>query len=278
MGYLNEKEGAGLKMEKYLNTPIKEIITKFPDVGKVLEEYNIGCVPCNVGSCLLKDVVEIHNLPEDEEAELMARIAKVIYPGREVAVTKIERKIKNKTKEIRYSPPMKKLVEEHVIIKKWVVLIPKIIEDLNVETKEGKELILNGIDFIRSYADKFHHAKEEEVLFKYFDEGLDILKVIHQDHETARGHVRAVLEAVDKNDNKTIAEHLKAYYELLSEHIKKEDEILYPWMDRNLSTSQIGELFAKFNEADEKIGKEVPKRCQKFVEETEQKLKKEEPK
>ncbi|MBI4335364.1 MAG: hemerythrin domain-containing protein [Candidatus Omnitrophica bacterium] len=259
-------------MEKYLNTPIKEIITQFPQVGKILDEYNIGCVPCNVGSCLLKDIVQIHNLPEDEEAELMARIARVIYPDREIAIPKIERKAKAKKGEIRYSPPMKKLVDEHVIIKKWVALIPKVIENLDVETEEGRELILNGIDFIRSYADKFHHAKEEEILFKYFDEGLDILKVIHEDHETARGHAKAVLEAIDKKDNKEIAEHLKAYHDLLSEHIKKEDEILYPWMDRNLSTSQIGELFAKFNEADDRIGEEAPKRCKKFVEEVEQKL------
>ena len=58
-------------MEKYLNAPIKEIITKFPRVGEILEEYNIGCVPCNVGSCLLKDIVEIHNLSEENEKALL---------------------------------------------------------------------------------------------------------------------------------------------------------------------------------------------------------------
>jgi len=31
-------------------------------------------------------------------------------------------------------------------------------------------------------------------------------------------------------------------------HIRKEDEILYPWMDRNLSTAQVGALFSKFAE------------------------------
>jgi hypothetical protein len=67
-------------MEKYLNSPIKEIITKFPHVGKILEEYNIGCVPCTLGSCLLKDVVEIHNLAEEQKIELMYRIEKEIYP------------------------------------------------------------------------------------------------------------------------------------------------------------------------------------------------------
>jgi len=38
---------------------------------------------------------------------------------------------------------------------------------------------LDGVDFIRSYADKYHHAREEEILFKYFDEDMAILKVMH---------------------------------------------------------------------------------------------------
>lgn len=42
-------------MEKHLNSSIKEVITAFPEVGKIPEEYNVGCVPCSVGSCLLMD-------------------------------------------------------------------------------------------------------------------------------------------------------------------------------------------------------------------------------
>ena len=61
-------------MEHYLNTPIKEIISKFPKIGEILEEYEIGCVPCNVGSCLLKDIIEVHNLSEEEEEEKEVRL------------------------------------------------------------------------------------------------------------------------------------------------------------------------------------------------------------
>jgi hemerythrin-like domain-containing protein len=149
---------------------------------------------------------------------------------------------------------MKKLVDEHVLIKRWVALIPEVINNLDVESEEGRQLLSDGVDFIRSYADKYHHAKEEEILFKYFDEDLDILKVMHEDHERGRSHVRAILEALERKDKATIAEHLNAYRELLKEHIKKEDEILYPWMDRNLSDTQIGELFSEFNTTDEQIG------------------------
>ncbi len=43
-------------MKDYLNSPIKEVITAFPEVGKILEEYHIACVPCTVGSCLWRPV------------------------------------------------------------------------------------------------------------------------------------------------------------------------------------------------------------------------------
>jgi hemerythrin-like domain-containing protein len=258
-------------MEKYLNTPIKDIITKFPEVGEVLEKYNIGCVPCNVGSCIFKDIVEIHNLPEEEEQELMTKIARIIYPDREIKIPRIERKQKARSGEIRYSPPLKMLVDEHVLIKRLLVLIPSLIKNLDVDSEQGKQIILNSVKFIRIYADKYHHAKEEEILFKHFDKKLDILDVMCEDHENARYHVRVILEGLDKKDKKEIAEHLIAYHKLLTEHIKKEDEILYPWIDRNLSTTQVGELFSKFNGADEKSDKEAIDRCKEFVKELEEK-------
>ncbi len=241
-------------MEAYLNKGIKEVIDEFSEVEKILDEYGIGCGPCSVGTCLLKDIVEIHALPAEKEQEMMARVAKIIYPDRVIEFPQTQRKTEDEIKEIRYSPPMKKLVDEHVLIKRWVALIPEVLNNLDVDSEEGRQILLDGVDFIRSYADKYHHAKEEEILFKYFDEDLDILKVMHEDHERGRSHVRAILEALERKDKAAIAEHLNAYRELLKEHIKKEDEILYPWMDRNLSDTQIGELFSEFNTTDEQIG------------------------
>lgn len=241
-------------METYLNKGIKEVIDEFPEVEKILDEYGIGCGPCSVGTCLLKDIVEIHDLPADKEQVMMAKIAKVIYPEKVIEIPRLQRKSEDKPPEIKYSPPMKKLVDEHVLINRWVALIPEVINNLDVDSEEGKQLILDGVDFIRSYADQYHHAKEEDVLFKYFDEDLDILKVMHEDHEQGRGHVRAILEALDRKDKAAVAEHLNAYRELLTEHIKKEDEILYPWMDRNLSDTEVGKLFSEFYTTDEQIG------------------------
>ena len=251
-------------MEKYLNKNIKEIISQFPKVQDTLNEYNIGCAPCSVRSCLLKDIVEIHNLPPEEEQELMAKITKVIYPDREVKIPEITKKNHARPKEVSYSPPIKKLVTEHVLIKRLVALIPQVIFNLEVESEEGRQIVIDSVDFIRSYADKYHHAKEEEILFKYFDENLDILKVMHEEHEEARAHVGAILEALDKKDKEAVSKHLNAYRELLAEHIKKEDEILYLWMDRTFSLTQIGELFSKFNAKDQEFGDD-PKKYEEFI-------------
>ena len=258
-------------MEEYLNTPIKELITKFPAVGKLLEEYDIGCVPCQVGTCLFKDIMEIHNLPEEDEKELMARIAKEIYPDRAIEIPKMERKAKARSLELRYSPPMEKLVDEHVLIKRCIALIPQVLEHLDAESAADREVLYGIVDFIRSYADKFHHAKEEDILFKYFDENLDILATMLEDHRQGRGHVRDLVDALSRQEGAEIVKHLSAYRELLTEHIRKEDEILYPWMDRNLSVKQIGELFSKFNEVDELSGNDVTERCKTFVSQLESK-------
>jgi len=262
-------------MDEYLNKGIKEIIEEIPQVEDILNDYDIGCGPCNVGICLLKDIVAIHRLSKAQEQQLMARIAKAIRPDQDVKIPKIERETETQPQEFKYSPPMKKLVDEHVLIKRWIALIPEVVNNLDLESEKGRQLILDGIDMIRSYADKFHHAKEEEILFKYFDENSDILKVMHEDHTHARSLVKEMLDAIERRDQKTIAKNLMAYRELLTEHIRKEDEILYPWMDNQLSTSQVGELFSKFAEVDQQISVSTDK-YENFIEWLEKKFKKQE--
>ena len=251
-------------MEAYLNKGIKEIIDQYPAVEKILDEYGIGCGLCSVGLCLLKDIVEIHRLPPDQERELMARIAKAIDPEADIEILEAKAAAAAEPAEIKYSPPMKKLVDEHVLIKRWIALIPKVVEHLDVETESGRQLILDGIDMIRTYADRYHHAKEEDILFKYFDQDSQILQVMYAEHTTGRGHVKAMLEALERKDKNTLGEHLMAYRRLLTAHIKKEDEILYPWMDRSLSTRQVGELFSKFSEVDDQMDF-TPDKYEQFV-------------
>ena len=254
-------------MEAFLNRGIKEIIDLYPDVEKILDEYGIGCGPCSVGICQLKDIVDIHNLPEDQEREMMHKIAGIISPGQEVKIPQGKKKTPA-AGEFKFSPPMKRLVDEHVLIKRWIALIPRVVDHLDLDSDDGRQLILDGIDLIRSYADRYHHAKEENILFEYFDKDSEILQVMYEDHTTGRGHVKAMLEALERKNKDTLGKHLMAYQELLTGHIQKEDEILFPWMDRNLSTTQVDELTAKFNEVDQKMGFS-PDKYLKFIEKLE---------
>ena len=269
-------------METYLNSPIKELIDRFPDVGKILDRYGVGCVTCNVGTCLLKDIIKNPPPPRGRRASSHEQHRGGHPPGHGGHSTQPRapgsarghpgghhnRRGRSQA-AFRYSPPLKQLVDEHLLIKRWLALVPAFVDKLDLESAEDRRLVLDAVDFIRSYADGFHHAKEEDILFKYFDEDQAILKAMLADHERARGHARAVEEGVAGRDKERVAHHLSAYRDLLSEHIKKEDEILYPWMDRGLTTTQIGELFARFARVDDQIGAELSNRPIHFVERVE---------
>lgn len=53
---------------------IQDVITEHPEIGKILDRYEIGCVTCKVGICLLKDVVSIHGLSKEDEAKIEQEI------------------------------------------------------------------------------------------------------------------------------------------------------------------------------------------------------------
>jgi hemerythrin-like domain-containing protein len=258
----------GAPMEKHRKTPIKEMIDRFPQVGAILEDFGIGCVPCSVGTCLFSDILEIHNLAPGDEEALMARIAGVVAPGQTVRLPETGKSRPSRPVGIAYSPPMKRLVEEHALIKRFLVLVPEIAGRLDLESEGDRELISRGVDFIRGYADRYHHAKEEDILFGCFDPELDILKAMHEDHRRGRDRVKGILDSLERRDGEGVSENLHGYAEILSEHIKKEDEILYPWMDRNLSTRKVGELFAAFREVDERF-REAREGYEAFVEKLE---------
>ncbi len=56
------------------NMAIQEVIATYPGIGEILQHYDIGCVTCKVGICLLKDVVTIHGLSKEDEAKIEAEI------------------------------------------------------------------------------------------------------------------------------------------------------------------------------------------------------------
>ncbi len=53
---------------------IQDVMKSYPDIGEILNRFDIGCVTCKVGICLLKDVVSIHGLSRDDEAKIEEEI------------------------------------------------------------------------------------------------------------------------------------------------------------------------------------------------------------
>lgn len=140
------------------------------------------------------------------------------------------------------------LVEEHRLILRMIALL----EENARLTAEGRYLnwqfYRDGIDFIRHYADRFHHAKEEDVLFTaLIDNGMpkehSPVAAMLMEHDQGRGFVRGMESALHEAEggragsSLVVAENALGYAALLRDHIAKEDEILYPLAERVLPES-----------------------------------------
>ena len=53
---------------------INKTIERHPAIGEILNKYDIACVTCGVGICLVKDVVSIHALGDEIEAKIEQEI------------------------------------------------------------------------------------------------------------------------------------------------------------------------------------------------------------
>ena len=53
---------------------INKVIEEHPVIGEILEKHDIGCTTCGVGICLVKDVVSIHALGDEAEAQIEQEI------------------------------------------------------------------------------------------------------------------------------------------------------------------------------------------------------------
>ena len=53
---------------------IQDVMESYPEIGTILNKFDIGCVTCKVGICLLKDVVSIHGLSKEDEAKIEQEI------------------------------------------------------------------------------------------------------------------------------------------------------------------------------------------------------------
>lgn len=158
----------------------------------------------------------------------------------------------------------KVLSDEHKNILKMIELLQAKVSGWN------KEDVRKAIEFIRNYADKFHHAKEEDILFKEFGKSENIhcnpVEQMLFEHEQGRGFVKAIEEANEAGDKRKLEENAKNYAELLQQHIFKEDNILYPMTEDAIKDKKA--MINQFKKTD-KEKKKIREKCLKILKELE---------
>ncbi len=147
--------------------------------------------------------------------------------------------------------------------------ILKVIDAVNTECaalEKGKTLdsgfFHKTINFIKNYADKFHHAKEEDVLFKAMLENVEHLHcnpipVMLHEHDEGRAFVQGMEQGISEKNTDKIIENARGYGMLLQQHIYKEDNVLYPMAEEVLSEEQKELVNRKYAEVEAILKKEL---------------------
>jgi hemerythrin-like domain-containing protein len=175
--------------------------------------------------------------------------------------------------------PTDDLMNEHRVIERMLGVMSKAADRIESDGEVDKTLFVGAADFLRNFADMCHHGKEEKLLFKKMVErGLPSesgpISVMLHEHEDGRAHVRAITKLAEKSVDgyvmKELVNHTRAYVGLLSQHIQKEDNVLYPLANEMLTPADQKEMETGFAEVEEKVmGPGVHEKYHQMLEEWE---------
>ena len=158
--------------------------------------------------------------------------------------------------------PSGALMIEHRLIERFIGIIRG---RLGSSALPDPVFIDTAVDFFRTYADRTHHGKEEDILFR------DLARVkmdpVHTvmmndliaDHKSARAKVGFIVEqnARYRNGDRDavygIISTLKALCEFYPVHIRKEDEVFFPAAMKYFPKEQVERMLAEFWEFDRKM-------------------------
>ena len=151
------------------------------------------------------------------------------------------------------------LKEEHVYIKMVLRGIRKQCLSILDGGAVEPELFYQIIDFVRNYADKYHHKKEEDYLFDIMGEemGEEIkngaIMGMFVEHDYGRAYIYNLEQALKSYEagNKTarvdIIANAIGYEQMLIKHIDKEDNAVYMFAEKNLSSKTLEHLDVEFD-------------------------------
>ena len=161
--------------------------------------------------------------------------------------------------------PIGPLMWEHRLIEKMLVSMMRHIDQVE-KTKKVNPLIIDvAVDFVRTYADRTHHGKEEEILFRDLakknltPELKKIMQELLDEHIWGRKTTAALVAAKEKylqGDEEKIPEIISFARELgnfYPKHIEKEDKHFFYPCQEYFSMDEQGRMLAEFWEFDRKM-------------------------
>jgi hemerythrin-like domain-containing protein len=161
----------------------------------------------------------------------------------------------------RAMKPRGPLMIEHRLIEKMLAAAKEKAESIAASGYDPVT-IETIVDFVKTYADRTHHGKEEDILFAELrKKRLDSRDAAHMaelidEHRQARARVKRIVELNDaykKGDRGVVSEivelvlWLAAFYPV---HIRKEDKVFFPDTERYFSPAELERMLGRFWEFD----------------------------
>jgi len=157
------------------------------------------------------------------------------------------------------------LMIEHRLIERMLSIIEKALSKIESEHNVDPVFIDIAVDFIRMYADRTHHGKEEDILFRELnnkpltDKDRQIMKELIEEHVFGRQTTKALVEANTRYRNgdntalNEIAAKLKILTNFYPKHIEKEDKMFFPSSRNYFSEEEDQSMLVEFWEFDRKM-------------------------
>lgn len=173
------------------------------------------------------------------------------------------------------------LKKDHRIIEKVLTVLEGVSNKIEAGNEVPIDILTKASDFIKDFADNYHHGKEEDILFRTMEEkGFPReggpIAIMLAEHDEGRGYVRALSEGIkkyeagDSSAKKIIVDNARSFAALLFQHIQKEDNILYMMANNIIPEPLQKELLNKFELVEkEKFGDSGYQRYINLVEDLE---------
>lgn len=160
--------------------------------------------------------------------------------------------------------PTEELSKEHQAILAMIGILARIADRLQEGMPVEPDDLDQAVQFLRVFADKCHHAKEEGLLFPAMEiagipRDRGPIGVMLAEHAEGRKYVEAMAKSIaglrrgDEHAAAAFAAAARGYGDVLAQHIAKEDRVLYPMADARLTGAQQDELEKGFAEVEETI-------------------------